>query len=849
MRALLALSLLCAACLHAAPANPLSIAPLDRKAAVNFEDEILPFLKQNCLACHNETKAKADLILETPQSILKGGESGPAVVPGKPDESLLMKAASHREKPFMPPAENKVNASDLNPQQLALLKLWIEQGASGEVHGEHSIAWRALPGKVRPILSLALTEDAQFAACGRGNELYLYQLPTGRTIGPLVDPAIASSAKAAHLDLVQSLDFSPDGELLASGSYREVKLWRRQHNVAVKRPVTADDRFEPTSCAASHLMVSARGQEVRIFDRDSGEVVKAFTNETSVVALAISPDAKKLAVAGEDRTVRLLNMEDVKVIGELKGDYRFAYRASQLRRASARAAEHGSYRKTMLEKGEKERQAQVERVRKASEAVGLVQKSLSEQQSSVNGAKTEEGAVQKELTTVQTKLKEAEEKAKAAEGELAKAKAATKTAGQELLETKLDELVVRAASAALASNFFATLKPETEKNEKAVQEKLKAAQKKVADGEAALKRLQITNSTAENELHFAIAAAQKAAEDVTQAQNELQVAEGDRKQLEMQLGATLGAFTNSFATSRALAFSRDGLMLAAATDGGTVTLWSSDSGAALDTIDIGYDATGVRFSEEGLLLTWNEGRASAWDPTATWKLERVITTANGQPAFADRVNAVRFSPDGQFLATGGGEPSRSGEIKIWRVRDGQLVQEFKGIHSDAVLAVAYSPDGRFLASGAADRFAKITEAATGKLVRVLEGHTHHVLALSWKADGHTLITGGADNLIKIWDVFSGEKKKSPEALTKEVTALAFIGETDQMLASSGDATLRIIKENGEKVRTFEGTSGYLEAAAAAADGSVVIAGGQDGVLRAWRISDGKLLSEYSTPQQ
>src|SRR6478609_2433134 len=113
-------------------AAPLSVAPLKRNTPVNFEDEILPFLKQSCLACHNQTKAKADLILETPQTILKGGESGPAVVPGKPQDSLLLDVATHSKKPFMPPADNKVNAPNLTPDQLALLKLWVEQGASGD---------------------------------------------------------------------------------------------------------------------------------------------------------------------------------------------------------------------------------------------------------------------------------------------------------------------------------------------------------------------------------------------------------------------------------------------------------------------------------------------------------------------------------------------------------------------------------------------------------------------------------------------------------------------------------------------------------------------------------------------
>src|SRR5207249_9855082 len=96
----------------------ISISEIQGTEPVDFEREILPVLKNNCLACHNQTKAKADLVLETPQTILKGGENGPAVVPGKSAASLLLKVAAHQEKPFMPPKDNKVNAVDFTPAQL-----------------------------------------------------------------------------------------------------------------------------------------------------------------------------------------------------------------------------------------------------------------------------------------------------------------------------------------------------------------------------------------------------------------------------------------------------------------------------------------------------------------------------------------------------------------------------------------------------------------------------------------------------------------------------------------------------------------------------------------------------------
>ena len=87
-------------------------------------------LRAGCLACHNAKDKEADLILETPAQMLKGGESGPAVVPGKPDESLLLKTAAYRAKPYMPPPRNKIGAVALTPRELGIVKAWIAEGAT-----------------------------------------------------------------------------------------------------------------------------------------------------------------------------------------------------------------------------------------------------------------------------------------------------------------------------------------------------------------------------------------------------------------------------------------------------------------------------------------------------------------------------------------------------------------------------------------------------------------------------------------------------------------------------------------------------------------------------------------------
>jgi Protein of unknown function (DUF1549)/Protein of unknown function (DUF1553)/Planctomycete cytochrome C len=89
-----------------------------------FEDGPRAILAAKCFACHgaDRTKRKADLDLQTAESIRKGGESGPAIVPGKTKESLLWEKISTQE---MPPEGNKPLTAD----ELAKIEAWIAGGA------------------------------------------------------------------------------------------------------------------------------------------------------------------------------------------------------------------------------------------------------------------------------------------------------------------------------------------------------------------------------------------------------------------------------------------------------------------------------------------------------------------------------------------------------------------------------------------------------------------------------------------------------------------------------------------------------------------------------------------------
>ncbi|MBM3981738.1 MAG: DUF1549 domain-containing protein [Planctomycetes bacterium] len=95
----------------------------DPAALDHFEKHVRPVLVEKCLNCHGE-KAKGALRLDTRAAALKGGERGPAVVPGKPKESLLLKGLTHTDEDLkMPPA------GKLPDREIAALTKWIELGA------------------------------------------------------------------------------------------------------------------------------------------------------------------------------------------------------------------------------------------------------------------------------------------------------------------------------------------------------------------------------------------------------------------------------------------------------------------------------------------------------------------------------------------------------------------------------------------------------------------------------------------------------------------------------------------------------------------------------------------------
>ena len=94
----------------------------DAERLEHFEQHIRPVLVDRCIRCHGEKKQEGDLRLDSRASILRGGESGPAILAGNSSESLLVAAIKH-ESLEMPPDEM------LGQKQIRHFEAWVEQGA------------------------------------------------------------------------------------------------------------------------------------------------------------------------------------------------------------------------------------------------------------------------------------------------------------------------------------------------------------------------------------------------------------------------------------------------------------------------------------------------------------------------------------------------------------------------------------------------------------------------------------------------------------------------------------------------------------------------------------------------
>ena len=304
--------------------QPIAVTVPARDKPVSYAREVSDLLDAKCVGCHNAALSEGKFLMEDVAGLLKGGKHGPSIKPGQAEDSLLFKMASHRVEPVMPPVDKK-DAKPLTPEELGLLKLWIDAGAkddSAEVPEPASLTLGELPAGVRPIVAVDLTGDGKLVAAGRGNRVFLYDVASGKELASL----------GGHKDIIQSLRFSPDGKKLAAGSYEYATVWDLPGDLST--PIGEPKRFGPHAFRVLAIDFSPDGKklatgggepsrsgEVKVWDLASGNLLRSLDalHTDTVFGLRFSPDGANLASASADKFLKVTRVEDGKDLKSFEG--------------------------------------------------------------------------------------------------------------------------------------------------------------------------------------------------------------------------------------------------------------------------------------------------------------------------------------------------------------------------------------------------------------------------------------------------------------------------------------------------------------------------------------------------
>ncbi len=248
------------------------------EAKVSFSKQVQPVLQDQCYGCHQPAKAEGGYQMTSRAGLLRGGESdSPAVVPGKPEESHLLELIT-------PPASSKTKTGGkaemprgrpaLAAGDVELIRRWIAEGA-----GDDS------PARSRPVI------DARH--------------PPVYSRGPVIT----------------SLDFSPDGKLLAVSGFHEALIWKADGSKLVARLVGLSERIETVrfSPDGTKLLVvggnPCRSGEIQVWRVASGKLIaSSLVGFDTLYGGSWSPDGRLIAIGAPDNTLRAFDSESLRQV-------------------------------------------------------------------------------------------------------------------------------------------------------------------------------------------------------------------------------------------------------------------------------------------------------------------------------------------------------------------------------------------------------------------------------------------------------------------------------------------------------------------------------------------------------
>lgn len=595
----------------------------------------------------------------------------------------------------------------------------------------------------RGVRSVAFSPDGKLLAAGTfNNTVELIEAATGETVASLTD----------FNGAVNSVAFSPDGSLLAAGSLdKTIKLYETDTQEVVKTLNGHTDWvfFVAFSSDGSSLASCGRDKSLRVWDVESGELRRSIETGREGECVSFSPDDKMLAVGLWDGSVKLYSADDGQEVATLA----YTDRPDTGVAATLAFSRDG---KTLLAAG-------------GSQTV--------KSWDLANFEPVDEFRAHDEMIWA----------------------LAVSPDGSRLL-TGGDDRLVKLWDAAGKKE----LAPLVRRQDAADRPEPILAVAWSPDG--------ATIATSHEDLTIRLRDAES--------------------------GALRRILRGHKDVASAIAFAPDGKTLAAGAADNTVRLWNVDNGETIRVFE-GHTnwVFAVAFSHDGKLLA-----SGGYDKTIRlWNVVsgESLATLEGHDA---AVRGLSFSPDDELLASGSSDRS----VRLWKVQSKQEIGKLTG-HEGAVRGVAFSPDGAMLASGSEDKTVKLWDPAKKTEVRSLAGHGDMVWCLAFSPGGTTLASGGFDNEIKLWDPATGALRQTLRGHTEVVASLSFAPDTSALASAGYDRTIRLWKSKGpplpvaSALAMIRGEQNSLLTIAMSPDATLIAAAGKDKTVVLRDLRTGKLV--------
>ena len=866
---------------------------LDRP--VDFEKDIQPIIDDKCVSCHNVAIPEGKLILEDVPSIFKGGKRGPAVVAKDVEKSLIYQLAARATDPAMPPLPNKVSATAMTPQELGLLKKWIEEGANaGSSSGQHVVPWQSIPANMHSIYSVAISKWGRWAACGRANQIDLYDVMTGEYVKRLQDPALAEIKKgdrpfypngAAHRDFVHAVAFNPEGTLLASAGYREVKLWQRLTNLQL-------NAF-PQDQTVTSIAVSGNGQWLALGRSDRSIVVQSLKDPNlkrilvghtaAVTGVQFSSDSSRLFSGSADKSLRLWNVADGQQTGFLETPQEVTCLVLNLdgtRIFTGHSGDHvvrgWSVPFDAPKPAEGDKPAEpvkpVVEMKGHTGVVSAISLVLPAATQLVTGSADATWRVWEIANGSQVRSLEHGAPITAL---------SVKNDGQFVVTAGANNMarlwkIDGTAVAELKGNILAQRKVTELTDDDAVAKSrvqladaaFKAAEKNFKEREEGTKKAIELKGTAEKALADAKAKEQTAVAAVEAAKVELDAKADDEALKKKKADADAAAVKETEAVKKA----QDALDAAA-----KAVVQSEKSQQFAD-------------EQQKQVKAILDGETNA-----AKQVETVFNQAKADlpAAEAKAVKSVTYIANGKLIATAG----EDGTIRIWNGTTGKPLEEIVGQKApigflaagpdrllvaasddkqviawdsnpdwklaailgpapenvldlaksqfvNRVLSLAFSPDGKLLATGGGEPSRSgelmLWNVETKSIVRQFpDAHSDTVFTIEFSRDGKYLATGAADKFVKQFEVETGKHIRSFEGHTHHVLGVTWRGDSSRLASAGADNAIKIWNvETGEQHRTIQNYTKQVTSIRFMGVSDNLISGSGDKNVKMHRSNDG-----------